>query len=237
MSTVSRTDPVLVWDLPTRLFHWGLALCVVGSWATAEGGFEWTEAHFLFGYTALGFVAFRLVWGFVGPEQARFGTFLKGPSAVASYARRLLSREPEAQAGHTPLGGWMALALVVCVGVQACLGLFIADDIFYAGPYNSVVTTDTARTLAGLHHLNFDVLAVLVLLHVGAVIWYRVRKGQNLAAAMITGRKRDVQPDPDHRPTDERRMLITALLIAVCVAVLVTALVQLAPPPPVMDFM
>ena len=59
----SDQRPQLIWDLPLRLWHWALVVCLVGSWVTAEAGFDWTTTHFYFGYSALALVLFRLAWG------------------------------------------------------------------------------------------------------------------------------------------------------------------------------
>ncbi len=231
MNTANRTDRALIWDLPLRLVHWGLALCVVGSWVTAELATDYMDWHMPLGYTSLGLVCFRLIWGFVGPKHARFGSFLKGPARVWAHARALLSPQPASDVGHTPLGGWVALALILLIGAQAGIGLFITDDVLFYGPYNGAVSSGTAGALAGWHHTLFDAICVLVLVHVGAVIWYAWRKGQNLAPAMVTGRK----PAPAGEGI-AGSMLWRALLIAVAVAAAVTALVQLAPPLPMADY-
>ena len=123
----------LVWDLPTRVFHWWLTLSLVASWITAEAGFEWTQWHIYLGYCALGLVLFRLMWGVVGTRHARFGSFLRGPFQVIRYARTLPEASAPAYAGHNPLGGWMVILLLLLVAVQAVTGLFISDDVFFAG--------------------------------------------------------------------------------------------------------
>ena len=222
---------MLVWDLPLRLFHWALVVCLAGSWITAEAGFDYTELHFYFGYTSLGLIAFRLVWGFVGPRHARFSQFLRGPRAVSAHARSLLSREPSSTPGHTALGGWSAIVLVLLVGGQAVSGLFVSDDIFYAGPYHGAVSGGFADAAAGWHHTNFDVLVVIAAIHILAVLWYAWRKRQNLIGPMIHGRKPVAERDaiPHSR-------LVTGLLLAVTVGAAVWALVAFAPPPPIPDF-
>ncbi len=231
MTTANRTDRALIWDLPLRLVHWGLAVCLVGSWVTAEVATDYMDWHMPLGYASLALVCFRLIWGFVGPRHARFGAFLAGPRRVWAHARALPGRRPSPDAGHTPLGGWMALALIVLIGAQAGIGLFITDDVLFYGPYNGVVSSSTASALAGWHHTLFDAIVVLVSLHIGAVIWYAWRKGQNLAPAMVSGRKA--------APLAEAisgSMLLRAALIALLVAGAVTALVQFAPPPPVAEY-
>jgi cytochrome b len=228
-----KDDKKLVWDFPTRAFHWLLALSLVGSWITAEAGFEWTEIHFLLGYFSLGLVLFRLIWGFVGTTYARFSQFVKSPVRVFSYLPMLFSRRPPTDLGHNPIGGWSVLLMLTLVGIQAGTGLFISDDIFYAGPYNAVVSSDLAGRLASIHHTNFLILQITVALHLGAVCWYTMVKKTNLIGPMITGKK--VVSGAAESITSSR--VGVALIILVVVAAAVTALVQLAPPPSMDDYM
>lgn len=90
----------LVWDLPLRIFHWALAASLMGSWITAEAGFEWTQTHFLFGYTALGLISFRILWGLVGTTHARFRNFLSGPKAVIQSLKQLPKSTPANGVSH-----------------------------------------------------------------------------------------------------------------------------------------
>ena len=95
---------IRVWDLPTRLFHWALALIVVCLLATGFGGvMEW---HFRFGYATLALIGFRVMWGFFGSQTSRFSSFLRGPRAVLRYLRDSMSKNPQTHVGHNPLGGW-----------------------------------------------------------------------------------------------------------------------------------
>ena len=218
----------LIWDLPSRLFHWALVCCLAGSWITAEAGFEWTEWPFMLGYTSLGLIAFRIIWGLVGTRHARFGSFIKSPGATIASVRELFTRKPSTDAGHTPIGGWSVVLMLTLVAVQTGTGLFISDDIFYAGPYNPAVTSATAGTLAEIHHLNFNLLQTVVVLHLVAIAWYRWGKGTNLVTPMFSGRKHSVDPGEAIASS----LFWRALLLLVVVAGAVTALVQLAPPPP-----
>jgi len=224
----------LVWDLPTRLFHWLLVVCLAGSWITAEAGFDWTETHFLFGYTSLGLVVFRIIWGFIGPTHARFRSFIKGPAHIFNSARALLNRSPSTYIGHNPIGGWSTVLFLAVVAMQATTGLFISDDIFYAGPYNGIVSSATAGNLAGIHHLNFNLLQALVLIHLSAVIWYQWGKRTPLIKPMITGKKALTDEQMDNAIT--HNYLLRAVISGSVVAAAVVALVQFAPPPAPMSF-
>ncbi len=221
----------LVWDLPVRLFHWLLVLCICGSYATAKAGFNWTKFHFWIGYTTLGLVAFRIIWGFVGPRNARFTTFVAGPSRVMAYLRTLLKRDSPVTTGHNPLGGMVVILMLLMLGAQATTGLFLIDNTeVWTAPYYPVVSAATAATLGKFHHLNFDVLFWVICLHVLAIIFYKVYKRQNLVLPMITG-SRPAQLVPSQQAI-ESSQLLKALIIAALCAGAVYWLITSAPPPP-----
>ena len=222
-----------MWDIPTRVFHWLLALSLCGSWATAEAGFEWIDTHNLLGYCALGLVLFRLLWGLVGTRHARFADFIKGPRTVLAAVPKLFSRSPGTAVGHNPIGGWSALLLLLLVAVQAGTGLFISDDVLHEGPYHHVISSDLAGTLAQIHHLNFTALQVFVGIHLLAIAWYRFGKKTSLVAPMVTGKK--YLSDPSEAIASSQ--LVKGLIIAAVAAGAITALIQLAPQPTFDEFM
>lgn len=219
----------LVWDLPTRLFHWLLALDILGLYLTADAGTPTMEWHFRLGYVALGLVAFRIVWGFVGPRHARFATFLVGPAGLLRYLRGFFRRDSLPAPGHNPAGAIMVVVLLLMVGLQAVSGLFTSDDIVYAGPYNPAVSGDTANLMGSIHHRNFSILQWLILAHIVAVLFYVFYKRQNLIGAMFSGRK------PAHVVSETEAISGSRLLLAIVIGVVVAAaiwyLVDSAPPP------
>ena len=223
----SDQRPQLIWDLPLRLWHWALVVCLAGSWVTAEAGFDWTTTHFYFGYSALALVLFRLAWGMLGTFHSRYTSFLASPKTVIAYLRRKNPSEPAR--GHNPIGGWSSIIIVVLVGLQASSGLFISDDIFYAGPYNSVVNTGTADWLAGWHHRLFTLIQFTVLLHILAVSWYTWGKKEGLIQAMFHGRKMLPRGSTEEAVSEDRGL--RALLLLIIAAALVATLVYLAPVP------
>ncbi len=231
MTTLERRQ---VWDLPTRIFHWALALSLLGSWFSAEGPFDLMEWHFYFGYVAIGLVAFRLIWGVFGTRHARFASFLRGPSKVLSYAKTFGSSQPSTHVGHNPMGGWMVLVMLIAVGVQAGSGLFITDDVLYTGPYNGAVSGELAGRLSYVHDINFTILQCLVALHLLAILFYWQRKRTNLVLPMLTGHKASSSvPETEAITTDA---VLRGLFFALLVAAGVFALVWFAPPPAPIDF-
>ncbi len=179
------TNPQLrryVWDVPTRLFHWGIAGLVGFSWWSAENGhMDW---HYRSGLVIAGLLVFRILWGFVGSDTARFGQFLRGPVAIRAYLRGQLPPGP----GHNPLGGWSVLALLLVLVTQVTTGLFSVDvDGMESGPLSYLVDFDQGRVAAKLHDLSFNLLLALVALHVAAIFYHLVFKRRNLTRAMVTG--------------------------------------------------
>ncbi len=185
-----------VWDLPTRLFHWALVLCLVASFITVK--LHEMRLHAWFGYTALTLVLFRLIWGVIGSESARFVRFVRGPAAVIDHVRGLLRRDPDRDTTHNALGGWAVLALLVLVLAQGTTGLFANDDILFRGPLFPLVGKVWSDRLTTWHYRISDALLIMVAVHVAAVLVYRIALGRDLITPMLTGRKR--LPDPVASP-------------------------------------
>lgn len=185
------TVPVKVWDGWVRLFHWGTVAGVAVSYVSAQVG-AW-DVHYLSGYALLALVAFRIAWGLVGSRNARFATFLRSPLAALRHLATLRRREPDTEVTHNPAGGWMVVVLLVLLLVQATSGLFANHDVGFTysqhGPLAHAVSEATSERMTNLHVTLIDVLLVAVLLHLLAVIAYRLLKGQDLVRPMITGTK------------------------------------------------
>lgn len=175
---------ITLWDLPVRLVHWGFVGLVGLLWWSAETGRM--ELHFTLGQVMLGLALFRLVWGLVGSESARFANFLKGPGAVIGYLRGL--RGPHVPvAGHNPAGGWSALLLLLLLAAQVGTGLFAQNEDGDAGPLNYLIDYDRAEAISKVHHLLFTLLQILVVVHVAAIAFYWLVKKDRLIPPMITG--------------------------------------------------
>ena len=189
---------VRVWDLPTRLFHWALVICVVGLAVTAysETGLDW---HARLGYSVLALLLFRVVWGFVGGRWSRFASFLYSPSSVVAYLRG--RSHPEHLVGHNPLGAGSVLAMLAFLLAQVGTGLVSDDESSFQGPLNRFVSGSKALAATWYHkQVGQWVLLGLVLLHVVAVLYYVLKKRQALVGAMVGGDKHvaaPVQPSRD----------------------------------------
>ena len=182
-----RAAKLKVWDIPTRVFHWLLAALVAAAWLMIElGVIEW---HARIGQAVLALIVYRVLWGIVGSETAQFWNFIKGPTAVFSYACGLLTGRPPQVVGHNPLGALMIVALLGLIATQATLGLFANDDIYFDGPLRHLVDKATSDSLTGLHKLGFNFILAAVSIHITAALFHLFVKRENLIAPMITGRK------------------------------------------------
>lgn len=180
-----------VWDVPTRLFHWVLVLCVAAAWYIGDNrDFSNIEYHFYLGYTIGGLIVFRLLWGLVGPKPVRLVSLFHGPVSVVRYLATVFRREPSGTAGHNPIGSWSVIALLVSLSVQVTTGLFAEDDgLFASGPLAAYVSSSTILEMNSIHFYNSRILLVLIGLHVFAGLFYLVWKRENLIGAMFTGKK------------------------------------------------
>jgi cytochrome b len=186
--TARKVDQVMrVWDLPLRLFHWGLMISVVGAVASSKVGA--INVHERFGLTVMGLVLFRVIWGFFGGYHARFSHFVKAPQAVLAWLRSAKD-EPVRAAGHSPIGAYAVLALLAIAGYMATTGSMSNDDILFDGPLAHLVPQYT-KAISGLHHDGQLVLFALVVMHIGAIIYYKRVKKRGLTAAMVHGRATD----------------------------------------------
>lgn len=166
---------IMVWDVPTRVFHWLLVLSFGGAFLTAESE-RYRDIHVMLGYTLLGLIAFRLLWGFFGTRYAQFRSFLFKPAELITYLASLLKGKPVHYVGHNPAGSvaiWLLLALGVSSGLA---GVLLFQDI-------------GGDMLEELHEfLSYAMLAV-VAVHVAGVVVSSMMHRENLVRAMITGIK------------------------------------------------
>ncbi|WP_439580565.1 cytochrome b/b6 domain-containing protein [Elioraea sp.] len=175
-----------VWDLPTRLFHWALAITLVGSFLTVRA--HDMRLHSYCGYAALTLVLFRILWGLFGSESARFASFLRGPGAVMAHLKAMIARRPDHETTHNALGGWAVMLMLGLVLAQGATGLFANDDIIFRGPLFPLAGKEMSDRLTTWHYRISDLLLIVVIVHVLAVFAYRLA-GHQLIEAMVTGVK------------------------------------------------
>ena len=208
--------PMRIWDLPTRLFHWVLVLFIFTSWLSAE--LNWMRVHLLSGLTILSLLLFRLIWGFIGSDTARFAHFLQSPLAALRHLMHLPRREPDLEVGHNAAGGWMVLLFLALLALQVGTGLCANDDALTEGPLVRIVGKARSDWLTHIHDVNFTLIEIAVALHVLAIITYRLLKGHNLLSPMLTGKKR--LPGATRAPRMMHPMLALAVFVFCAVAVI-----------------
>jgi cytochrome b len=209
---------VRVWDLPTRLFHWSLTLCVIGLVVSANVGGNWMNWHLRLGYAVLTLLLFRLVWGMVGGHWSRFASFIYAPGTVLAYLRG--QGRPEHNVGHNPLGAFSVFALLAILLAQVGSGLFSDDEIAFTGPLVALVSGDTV-SLATNYHKNVGkfIVIALVVLHLLAIAFYKLVKKQDLVRPMVVGDKALPAPVRAARDTAGSRLLALVILLLCAAAV------------------
>jgi cytochrome b len=191
--------------LPVRLVHWLLAALVAFSWWSVHD--HHTDWHIWSGCAILALLIFRLLWGFVGSSTARWSSFVRGPASVTAHLRGRWNG-----IGHTPLGALSVVAMFVALAVQVGLGLIAEDeDGIYTGPLYRLVSADTSDRARDLHELWFNVILLLVILHVAAILFYRLR-GKHLTKPMITGR---AMLTPGTRPMRPGKRWVALICLAI----------------------
>ena len=176
-----------IWDRPTRVFHWVLAILFVVCFVSGSRG--QFDIHIPAGQALLVLVVARVFWGVVGSETSRLAKLVRSPATIFSYIRTVPRRVPDLYGGHNPLGGLSVLAMLALLLLQTGLGLFAADvDGLHEGPLSFLVSYDLAREASELHALVVDILLVLVGLHLAAILFHLIYKRENLTGAMVTGR-------------------------------------------------
>ncbi|QWD98114.1 cytochrome b/b6 domain-containing protein [Polynucleobacter sp. MG-5-Ahmo-C2] len=221
---------IRVWDLPVRVFHWLLVLCISGSLISVNLGGNAIEWHAYFGYTVLTLLIFRIIWGFIGSTHARFASFLPSREKIFSY---LQGKAPRVL-GHNPLGALSVFALMIVLSVQVFTGLFVDDEVAFQGPLAKYVSNSLVSILSEIHESNSVLIYTFIAIHIAAIIYYQKFKGEDLIKPMISGDK-EIDPSEEARylPSDLGRAskdgalqrglaLVLLSLIAVVVGYLIT---------------
>ena len=216
---------IKVWDLPTRVFHWALVACVIGSFVTEKLGGNAMVWHGRIGLTVIGLLVFRVVWGLVGSTYARFGQFVRGPGAIRGYLRGEWKGE-----GHNPLGALSVLGLLGVLLALTATGLFSNDDIAFEGPLYALVGKDLSDRIVGFHRFLEPLILFLVFAHLAAIVFYVRVKKHDLVKPMIHGWKDSEQGDSAQGGGS--LAVVIALLIAAAAVYGASGAWIPAPPPP-----
>lgn len=223
-----NSKKILLWDLPTRVFHWLLVLAMVGLVATGKIGGNLIEWHGKIGIAVVGLVAFRLAWGLMGSTYARFCQFFPTPGKIRAYLQGQWK-----QPGHNPLGALSVFALLGVLTAQLMTGLVANDDIAFVGPLMDLVGRDFSNLATGWHKLLVNLLIALVVVHIAAIMFYAHVKKDNLVKPMVSGWK-DVEASANAESAKGGGVvaLLVALAIALLAVYLATGVWLPEPPPP-----
>lgn len=181
---------VTVWDPAVRLFHWTLVATFFIAYFTED---EWLNWHVLAGYAVGGLLLFRLLWGVIGPRYARFSDFVYPPGVTLAYLRDVFRGRAVRYLGHNPAGGVMIVLLLLVLLVTVISGLLLYGAEDGRGPlagWLAPIGHDGAERLEEIHEVAANVALALVGVHILGVLWESLAHKENLARAMITGRKR-----------------------------------------------
>jgi cytochrome b len=199
ISTTSPSRQVRVWDLPTRVFHWSLALSFAGAWLTADSE-RLRDLHVMLGYTLAGLIAFRLVWGVVGTTYARFSSFIFSPAQTLDYLKTLLTSRPQHLLGHNPAGA-VAIFFLLGLGFLSALSGYL-----------------TLHEIGGewaeeLHEGAANAMLAVVVIHLLGVLVSSLLHRENLVWAMVTGHKLAAGEAAEKQGIGGTRRLLGALLL------------------------
>ncbi len=176
LQKADQSTYVKVWDFAIRAFHWTLVASFIFAYLTAD---KWDKLHEMSGYIIIGLIEFRLLWGMVGSSNAKFANFVKSPLTVVDYLRQIKQGKAKRYVGHNPAGGAMIVALLIALAIISATGFAMTTDFFWGVGW-----------VEDLHEFSVNGTIVLIVIHIGGVIFASREHNENLIKAMITGRKR-----------------------------------------------
>ena len=208
-----------VWDIWVRAGHWTLVAAIAFQWYSGED-VALIEAHATVGILIFGWVGFRVIWGFAGPEYARFRSFTPTHlKALTASVKRLFNRESEPTPGHTLTGGLGVYALLGLMGMAALTGMASTDDIFFDGPLVPVLNRTLVDWASFSHPLITQTVLIVAGLHITAIAWHTFAIKEPLIAGMLHGRKPLRGKHLNTPRADSRRVKLQGgLLLTICLA-------------------
>jgi cytochrome b len=223
--------PILVWDLPTRLFHWSLATAVTAAALIAYlGPAWWLDLHLAAGYLVGLLLGLRLVWGLFGGEESRFRSFCYSAAELARHLRGLLRGHPPRYRGHNPAGALMIFTLLAVLTGMLVSGLLGLGGVEQQGPLAGLLGYAGGRLALDIHAVLALILLFLVAGHLAGVLIESLLSRENLVTAMITGRKQPLPGRGAPAPAQLRPALLGLGLLALAVGLGLLGLARLPAP-------
>jgi cytochrome b len=201
----------LIWDLPTRLFHWTLVGSFALAWISSEGD-QWLSIHAFVGYLMLGLVGFRLVWGFAGSHFSRFSSFWFSPKEALNYLKQVLTRRASRHVGHNPTGSLAIYILLVLAVVVGVTGIVTLGGEEQQGLTTSWLSFSQGRLLKEAHELTANLMMLVVLGHLAGVVVESVLHRENLAKSMVNGFK---MAEPGTPEAKSQKLVAALMLISI----------------------
>ena len=211
-----KPNKSLVWDLPTRLFHWFFVLCFISAWITHDND-RFLFEHVYAGYVFFGLLIFRFFWGWIGSYYALFRTFAYDWPSVSTYIKGLLSGEATRYIGHNPAGGWAIFAMLALGLLVSITGLLVFGGEEGHGPLKDLISYDVGNAAKELHEILAFIMLAVVFIHVSGVIFESLFHKENLIWAMITGHK-----PPAEEVKKVRIYKLTAIVMVTAMAISTT---------------
>ncbi|MFC1684077.1 cytochrome b/b6 domain-containing protein [Pseudomonadota bacterium] len=201
-TNLQHEQPVRVWDLPTRFFHWGIAICFLIGWLTLDN--RYLDIHVFSGYLMGGLMVFRLIWGFVGGPYASFRSFSYSLGEARDYAKSLLQPNPKRFLGHNPAGSWAIYLLLALMLSMVLTGLLTLGGEERHGPLAGWLSFAQGAFFHDIHELLAWVMLSIVAMHLVGVVVESLIHRESLAISMLTGYKKGSPKDsssPSHWAT------------------------------------
>jgi cytochrome b len=184
------SNEIKVWDLLVRVFHWALATAFIIAYLSED---DWMDVHVIAGYTVAALILFRLCWGLIGSQHARFSDFVRPPREVLAYLKDIISFHPKRYIGHNPAGGAMVIVLLVSLLLTVLTGLSVYGASEMAGPFSGLFANApefVTDFFEEVHEFFANFTLFLVVFHVLGVIIAGLQHGENLVRSMLNGKKR-----------------------------------------------
>jgi cytochrome b len=191
------SERIKVWDPAVRLFHWTLVAGFLIAYLTED---DFLTLHVWAGYTVIGLLVFRVIWGVIGPRYARFSNFVFAPSVVLRYLKEVLLLRPRRYLGHNPAGGAMIVALLVSLVMTTATGLAVYGAGENAGPLAAslgYLGDEGGKVFEEIHEFFANCTLFLVFVHVTGVLVESLIHRENLVRGMIDGLKRPESPSAE----------------------------------------
>ncbi len=182
-------NTIKVWDVLVRIFHWSLVLSFAIAYLSED---DYQDLHIYTGYTIIGLVVFRLIWGVIGSQYAKFKNFVVKPSETLDYLKDIKNQKSKRYIGHNPAGAMMVLALIFSLIMTTIFGLMIYGAEEFSGPLAGVMTNisdSTAHDIEEIHEFFANFTLFLIVIHIIGVVFTSHQHKENLVLSMINGRK------------------------------------------------